>query len=81
LEFEKCTLDSFKFENKEQLTKFGLETYYCISDKRYDFKGDFYAEEFKFIELYLRPCQTKETPDPDDVVCKSDEEIKTFFGG
>jgi len=51
----------------------------CLQNiKDFKLQGDYYSEEFSYLEVILRKC-TKGSPDFENTTCENDETINKFF--
>lgn len=51
----------------------------CVSTKGYELKGNYYSEEFSYIQMRLFKC--KNSTKPGSQVCQDPETIDDFFTG
>ena len=54
IEYENCTNDMFKYDNKQQLTQIDFSTYICPKTKDFRVMGDSFSDRFTYFELSLK---------------------------
>lgn len=47
----------FKYKNQQQVKDYSIDKMMCIKIPDYQLKGDFYSEEFKYLEVQLKKCR------------------------
>lgn len=55
----------------------GIDDFYCTKEKDFALQGDFYLEDFRYIEIKLMRCVG--TQQGSDEPCAKDSEIDAYF--
>ena len=56
LPIEPCGADYFMYDNTTQVQYNRIYEYMCITDKNYTLEGDFYSNEFYYLEVKMTKC-------------------------
>lgn len=79
-----CTSKIFN-ANEEDLIKYRINSFLCLSEKEYEIFGNFYRSEMNYLEIKLWKCQNQTgsastapgvTP---GVICKDKKTIDDYF--
>ena len=79
LRYEICGEDKFNFKNKQDVKTYGIDKFYCLSDKDYSFLGNFYNAKMFYLELKMYKCSNSSGELPPGVRCKTQREIDQHF--
>jgi hypothetical protein len=58
---------------------YGIDRFYCLSDKDYGFQGNFYNAKMSYLELKMYKCSNTSGELPPGVRCKTQAEIDQHF--
>jgi len=64
-----CGEKNFKYHDKKEILKYGLDKFYCLADKSYSFQGGFYSDLMSYLEVKLYKCLNSSTDSADSVIC------------
>lgn len=67
LEITACGQKGFNYPVEDAIDKFNIDRLTCLKKKDYILQGDFFSDEFKYLEILLRKCTGP--------TCKSQAEI------
>jgi hypothetical protein len=80
IEIEKCNYDNFNFNDTKKLDVIGFEDYYCAKNKMYEVQGNYYTEDFQYLEFKVYPCDDSDLEEADKF-CKTPDEIESYWSG
>ncbi|CDW83128.1 UNKNOWN [Stylonychia lemnae] len=60
LKFQKCLAENFDFPDESEVVSKGISNYLCLTDTDYQFQGNYYSDNFEYLEIKLWKC--KDTP-------------------
>ncbi|CDW71429.1 UNKNOWN [Stylonychia lemnae] len=59
LNITKCGSDLFRYDDKQELVDLEIDQMNCLKETEYELKGNFYAQEYKYLELKLWKCGSR----------------------
>eukprot|EP00347_Sterkiella_histriomuscorum_P023757 403333491 len=74
--FERCGTELLKYPKTDEIVKYGISDMMCFKNANYSLQGDFYSEEFRYLDIKLLKCKNSTSS---KTICASKEEIDTFF--
>ncbi len=77
--FEPCGNQHFSFNDQEEVKKFGIDKFQCITNNNYEFIGNFYQRNMQYLELKLWKCKNGSSDLPPGTVCKDQKTIDDYF--
>ncbi|TNV83870.1 hypothetical protein FGO68_gene6300 [Halteria grandinella] len=58
LNIDYCGDKYFEYEDQEQVKLYGIDRLQCITKKDYALQGDYYSQDFKYLEFRLYKCNS-----------------------
>ena len=58
LELTKCGTEFFRFDDKKEIEDLQIDQMNCLKDTDYELKGNYYAQNYKYLELKLWRCSS-----------------------
>lgn len=53
---QKCGTNLLRYDDTDEIIKYGINNYMCFGSSNYSLEGDFYSTEFKYLEVKLIKC-------------------------
>ncbi|CDW89821.1 UNKNOWN [Stylonychia lemnae] len=75
LKLDKCQDKYFNYTNQSEVVLKGISNYLCTVDDNYQFQGNFYQQNFEYVEIKLWKCLNSSSP----VVCQDKQKIDEYF--
>ena len=79
LDFADCGNSHFNYKDQEEVKKFGINKFNCITNDDYSFFGNFYQRNMQYVELKLWKCKNDTDDLPKGTVCKNQKTIDEYF--
>jgi hypothetical protein len=57
LDFADCGNSHFNYKDQEEVKKFGINKFNCLTNDDYSFFGNFYQRNMQYVELKLWKCK------------------------
>lgn len=77
MNFTLCGTEYFNYTNQTDVVTYGINEYNCLVDKNYTFAGDYYSENFEYLEIKVWKCMNSSTYNG----CQNNTAIDNFFTG
>ncbi|CDW91220.1 UNKNOWN [Stylonychia lemnae] len=76
IELTSCGTELFRYEDKQEIIDLEIDSMKCLKTNDYELKGNYYAQEYKYLELKLWKCGPKLDP---TLKCANETVIKKYF--
>ncbi|CDW85794.1 UNKNOWN [Stylonychia lemnae] len=76
IELTSCGTELFRYEDKQEIIDLEIDQMKCLKTNDYELKGNYYAQEYKYLELKLWKCGPKLDP---TLKCANETVIKKYF--
>ena len=77
--FKPCGSDLFNYPDQEEVKKFGIDKFNCLTNEDYEFYGNFYQRNMQYLELKLWKCKNGSADLPPGTVCRDRQTIDNYF--